>query len=63
MSFNENLKKIREENGLTQGELAEMVGISQPMIAQYEMGIKLPNIVIGKEIAKKLMCSLDRLAE
>lgn len=63
MSFNENLKKIREEKGLTQGELAEMVGISQPMIAQYEMGIKLPNIVIGKEIAKKLMCSLDRLAE
>ncbi|MBR1752849.1 MAG: helix-turn-helix transcriptional regulator [Ruminococcus sp.] len=57
------MKKIREENGLTQGELAEMVGISQPMIAQYEMGIKLPNIVIGKEIAKKLMCSLDRLAE
>ncbi len=63
MSFNENLKKIREEKGLTHGELAEMVGISQPTIAQYEKGIKLPNIVIGKEIAKKLMCSLDRLAE
>lgn len=63
MSFNENLKKIREEKGLTQEELAKMVGISQPMIAQYEMGIKLPNVIVGKVIAKRLMCSLDELTE
>ena len=63
MSFNENLKKIREEKGLTQEELAKMVGISQPMIAQYEMGIKFPNVIVGKVIAKRLMCSLDELTE
>lgn len=45
MSFSENLKKARELAGLTQAELAEKLGVAQPTVAQYEIGVKLPNII------------------
>lgn len=61
MSFAENLKLIRTEKGISQSELANSVGISQPMIAQYEMGIKFPNIVIGVELAKTLGTTVEKL--
>lgn len=61
MSFAENLKLIRTEKGISQNELANSVGISQPMIAQYEMGIKFPNIVIGVELAKTLGTTVEKL--
>ena len=61
MSFAENLKLIRTEKGISQNELANSVGISQPMIAQYEMGIKFPNSVIGVELAKTLGTTVEKL--
>ena len=61
MSFAENLKLIRTEKGISQNELANSVGISQPMIAQYEMGIKFPNNVIGVELAKTLGTTVEKL--
>ena len=54
MAFAENVKRLREEKGLTQKQLANLVGITQPTIAQYEIGIKVPTIVIGAKIAKEL---------
>ena len=61
MSFAENLKLIRTEKGISQNELANSVGVTQPMIAQYEMGIKFPNIVIGVELAKTLGTTVEKL--
>ena len=45
MALSDNLKKLRERAGLTQAELAEAVGISQPTLAQYESGLKVPSII------------------
>lgn len=36
MGFGENLKRIRKEQGITQSELAERVGMSRNGIAKYE---------------------------
>lgn len=45
MAFSDNLKKLRERAGLTQAELAEAIGIAQPTLAQYELGLKVPSII------------------
>lgn len=53
MSIGENIKKRRNEIGLTQKQLAKMLGVSEPMISQYEAKetLKLDTI---KKIAKAL---------
>lgn len=61
MSLSQNIKRLREQKELTQGELAKMVGISQPMIAQYEMGIKIPSVAVAVELAKKLGTTCEEL--
>lgn len=61
MSFAENVKRLREAKGLSQGELAEMVDISQPMIAQYEKGLKIPTIITGVLLAKRLGTTCEEL--
>lgn len=37
-----SIKKHREENNLTQTELAKRLGLSQRMIAYYESGASIP---------------------
>ena len=61
MSFAENVKYYREKKGLTQEKLAKLVGVTQPMIAQYEIGIKVPTIVIGAKLAKELGVTCEDL--
>lgn len=61
MSFPDNLAHYREKNGITQEQLAEDVGISRTMIAHYEKGIKLPNIITGVMIAKRLGTTIETL--
>lgn len=61
MAFAENVKRLREEKGLTQKQLANLVGITQPTIAQYEIGIKVPTIVIGAKLAKELDTTCEDL--
>lgn len=54
-----HVKTCREELGLTQQELANMVGLSQETISQYEIGSRTPNIITAKKIADALHVSLD----
>lgn len=61
MPFGENLKKLREEKGLTQGQLAKEIGVKQPMVAQYERYMKVPSIITGVEIAKALGTTCEEL--
>lgn len=43
MQFNEKLKRLRKERGMTQAELAEKVIISRSAVAKWENGLGLPN--------------------
>ena len=61
MSFAENLKKYREKKDMSQAQLAAAVGITQPTIAQYEKGLKLPTVVTAAEIAKRLGTTCENL--
>lgn len=63
MSLAENIKKLRERKELSQGELARLVDVSQPTIAQYEKGMKLPSIVVGVELAKRLGTTCEELVK
>ncbi len=61
MSVGENIKRIREQNGSSQIELAERVGITQSMLCQIERGTKNPSLQVGKAIADILGCKIDDL--
>ena len=52
---------FRETLGITQTMLAEMLGVSQPAIANWENGIRKPDIYMLKKIADALGCTADDL--
>lgn len=45
-----NLRKLRKEKGLTQGELAQAVGLKRYNITNYELGRTEPNIQTLKHL-------------
>lgn len=51
------IKKMRESAGLTQAQLAKMVGTTSQNISQYERGIRKPKIETLRKIAEALECS------
>ncbi|MDO5116556.1 MAG: helix-turn-helix transcriptional regulator [Synergistaceae bacterium] len=55
------LKHYREEKGLTQSALAEMVGISRFSIMDYENCSKSPTLETARKIASALGVELDFL--
>ena len=61
MKFNERLKKLREEKGLTQVQLSELTGISTRMIQKYESGNARPRLDATEKIAKALNVTADQL--
>lgn len=61
MSFGINLKKIRQDNGLTQEELAKKINTSRSNIANYENDKNMPSVDILEKISKVLNCSTDFL--
>ena len=63
MSIGENLRALRMKRGLTQGELAEMVGVTRAFLCQIERGTKNPSLQVSVEIARVLQCNLGELVE
>lgn len=61
MSFADNLKRHREQKNLSQQKLADDVSVSQVMIAQYELGMKVPNIMTAVRIAQRLGTTCEEL--
>ena len=61
ISVGENIRIIRTKRGISQTELAEAVGISQPMMNQIERGSKVPNVILARDISRVLQCDLNDL--
>jgi len=59
--FSYRLKKLREDAGLTQGELAKILNLTQSTIAYYENNKKMPTLENAKLIAEIFNTSLDYL--
>ena len=63
MSLSENIRNRRIKKSYTQQQFAEKAGVDRSMIAQIERGSKIPNMMLGREIARVLECSMDELVK
>lgn len=63
MTFGGKLKEARKKTGLTQEELAELIGVSRAAVAKWETDNGLPDIENLKAIAKLLDVSIDYLLD
>lgn len=61
MTFGNILKKLRQDNNITQDELAKKIYTSRSNIANYENGKNMPSIDILEKIAKLFGVSTDYL--
>lgn len=61
MEFSERLKDLRKQAELTQVDVAEKLGISQPAYASWERGLKKPTQENLVKIAQILNVSVDYL--
>ena len=63
MTFGEKLKEARKNTGLSQEELAELIGISRAAVAKWETDRGLPDIENLKAAARLLDVSIDYLLD
>lgn len=61
MNFNERLKELRKNKGLTQEELASKLYVSRTTISKWESGNGYPSIDILKSLANFFEISIDEL--
>ena len=59
--FNERLRELREDNDLTQKELAKLINVDQRSLSFYEIGKYEPNIKTIIKIAQTLNTTTDYL--
>ena len=60
-AFGERVRIVRRSQGLTQGELGEMVGVSTRAVCSYERGECDPPVHVLVGLASALNVSLDSL--
>jgi transcriptional regulator with XRE-family HTH domain len=61
MEFNEKLKELRQQKGLTQEDLAAALFVSRTAISKWESGRGYPNIDSLKNIAQLFSVTVDDL--
>lgn len=59
--FAQRMRELRKENGLTQNQVAKMMGLSESAIAKYEQGKNEPSLVFLISIAKFFKTTTDDL--
>ena len=62
IEFGRKLRRLMYIRGLTQEDVAEMVGSSQDRISRYTNGKSMPGFFMVERLAKALDCPLDELA-
>ena len=63
MSIGKKIKELRKSKNISQEKLADELGVSQAMIAQYESGKRNPKIETLNRIAKALTVDISSLVE
>ncbi len=53
------IARLRLLRGLTQGELAEIIGARQPSIVRLENGARIPSLAFLKRIARALDARIE----
>ena len=61
ISVGKQIANLRNQNGLTQEELAEKLGITAQAISKWENGHTLPETVLLPLLARLFNCSIDSI--
>lgn len=61
MTIGQRLKKVLDDRGMMQKELAEKIGVSETVISRYIHGGRIVSVPILIEICKALNVSADYL--
>ena len=59
--INERIKELRQENGLSQTELANLCQVKQSCVSKWERGATIPDIEMVITLTKVLHTSSDYL--
>lgn len=62
-AFGKQLLDIRTMLGLSQSEVADISGVSQPYLSQLERGLFSPNITVVLRLAKALRVPVGHLLQ
>lgn len=63
MTLGQKIKYRRQDLGLYQDELAELIGITQNQICKIETNKSKPSVEVLIAISKVLKCSVDYFTE
>ncbi len=61
MSIGNRIKEYREKAGMTQKEVAEILGVEAKAVSKYELGLAEPNIESLRRLADTFKISVDEL--
>ena len=61
VEFGEQLRRAREEKGMTQQSLAEQLYVTRQSVSRWECGDRYPDLLTTKKISQILEVSLDDL--
>ena len=61
VEFGEQLRRVREEKGMTQQSLAEQLYVTRQAVSRWECGDRYPDLLTTKKISQILEMSLDDL--
>lgn len=61
IEFGEKLKQLREEKGMTQQTLADMLYVTRQAVSRWECGARYPDLITTKKISQILGVTIDEL--
>ena len=59
--FGENLRRIREEKGITQQTMADHLYVTRQAVSRWEGGSRYPDLMTAKKMSRYLGVSMDEL--
>ena len=59
--FGTNLKRLREQRGLTQQEIAEKFFVTAATVSRWESGMRYPDLMTAKKLADFYEMPLDQI--
>lgn len=63
MGFQEKLKELRLEKGISQKKLADSIGVAQSSINYWERGERTPSTIATQKLADYFNISVDELLD
>ena len=63
MKLSATLKRFRVQRGLTQQELARLVGLSRQSLNRIENGRTVPSTVVALQLSRAVGCRVEDLFE